>query len=282
MVWHPGLVTGLTEYTRAGLTFDVTDSGPVDGEVVILLHGFPQRATCWSQVSDRLDRAGYRTLAPDQRGYSPRARPRRRRDYRLSELVADVAELVDRVGGPVHVVGHDWGANVAWCLAASRPELVRTLTALSVPHPRALKRAMRQWDQARRSWYIAAFQLPLLPELALRSRAADRIWRRSGMTAEMVEHYRREIVDDGALRPALGWYRALPLGDVPGLGARVEVPTTLIWSDRDVALGRAGAELTVEYVRADYVLDVVEGASHWLPERSPDRVTAAVLARIGG
>lgn len=272
----------VTEYARSGLTFDVVDSGPLDGDAVVLLHGFPQRASCWEQVAARLHEAGYRTLAPDQRGYSPRARPTRRRDYRQSALVDDVAELIGRTGGPAHVVGHDWGANVAWCLAATRPELVRTLTALSVPHPRALKRAMREWDQARRSWYIAAFQLPLLPELLLRSRAGDRIWRRSGMTPQMVQRCRREIVDAGALRPALGWYRALPLGDVRGLGGRVEVPTTLIWSDRDVALGRRGAELTGEYVRADYRLDVVEGATHWLPEQCPDRVATTALARIRG
>lgn len=273
----------VTSYERNGLTFQVTDAGPLDGPVVVLLHGFPQRATSWRAVAERLNEAGFRTIAPDQRGYSPEARPRRRRDYLLAELVADVAALIDVLGDePVHLVGHDWGANVAWCVASSRPELVRTLTALSVPHPAALKRAMRSRDQARRSWYIAAIQLPVLPELALNSGRADRLWRSSGMTEEMVQRYRSEIVETGALHFALQWYRALPLKNPRGLGGRTRVPTTLVWSDRDVALGRLGAELTASYVVADYHLEVIEGASHWLPEEQPDRVAAAILARIHG
>lgn len=155
-------------FGRDGLLFDVRDSGPADGPIALLLHGFPQSAACWDQVTPLLAAAGCRVLAPHQRGYSPRARPTGRRAYRADELVADVVALVETAGGqPVHLVGHDWGAVVAWLLAAQRPELVTSLTALSVPHPAAFLRAVVSSRQALASWYMAAFQLPWLPELAL-------------------------------------------------------------------------------------------------------------------
>lgn len=275
------LTERLTSYTRAGLEFDVVDSGPLDGPIVVLLHGFPQRAGSWDAVRARLNDEGLRTLAPDQRGYSPGARPPRRRDYTIGQLVADVLALFDAAGAEqVHLVGHDWGANVAWSVASVRPDRIRSLTAISVPHPAALMRAMRTYDQARRSWYIGGFQVPWLPEKVLTGPRADRIWRDSGMTDEMVESYRREIVEDGALHTALHWYRALPLSRGRHLGGRTKVPTTLVWSDGDVALGWTGAQLTREHVTDEFVLDVVAGASHWLPEERPDRVAGAVLHRI--
>src|SRR5215213_5684608 len=128
-------MTRLRSYRHDGLTFDVEDEGPLEGDPVVLLHGFPQRSTCWRLVVPLLHARGLRTYAPDQRGYSPSARPARRRDYRLERLVDDVLALVEAIGRPVHLVGHDWGAVVAWALASQRPDDVRTLTAVSVPHP---------------------------------------------------------------------------------------------------------------------------------------------------
>src|SRR5690606_26265127 len=137
-----------------GFTFDVIDGGPVDGDVIVLLHGFPQTATSWSKVAPLLHEAGYRSLAPHQRGYSPGARPSGRRAYSVDRLVADVAALVDTVGGPVHLVGHDWGAIVAWAVAVERPELLRTLTTVSVPHPMAFLRSMARSTQLLHSYYM--------------------------------------------------------------------------------------------------------------------------------
>src|SRR5262245_51027850 len=127
---------------RDGLVFDVLDDGPADGEPVVLLHGWPERATSWGRVAPILNAAGYRTLAMDRRGFAPGARPKRRRDYTLPKLGADVATLIDEVGGSAHVVGHDWGAAAAWAVAGRHPEKVRTLTAVSVPHPAAFVKAM--------------------------------------------------------------------------------------------------------------------------------------------
>ena len=273
--------TRLTAYSHDGLRFDVRDEGPLDGPVVVLLHGFPQTSSSWQAVVPHLHAAGLRTLAPDQRGYSPGARPGRRRDYRLDHLVGDVAALVAAAGQEsVHVVGHDWGAAVAWSLAASRPEVVRTLTAVSVPHPRAMVQALKTPDQLRRSWYIGMFQLPVVPEQVLAGPLGDRFLATSGMAPEQVARYRDEIVRGGALPHALGWYRAMPLSSPGGLGRRVRVPTTHVWSDRDTALGRHGAELTTSYVLADYLLEVYEGVSHWIPDEEPERLAGSVLRRV--
>ncbi|WP_296604464.1 alpha/beta fold hydrolase [Nocardioides sp.] len=272
----------ITQLDHDGLTFDVADAGPLDGEPVVLLHGFPERNTSWRHVAPLLHDAGLRTYALDQRGYSPGARPRRRRDYRLGKLAGDVAALVDLVGAPVHLVGHDWGAVVGWMLAARRPELLRTWTAISVPHPRAFLKAGLTSTQGVRSWYIGFFQLPRLAELSARTTGGffDRSLLRSGMTEEEVARFRREIVDAGALPHALGWYRAIALGDPSGTG-RVAVPTTFVWSDGDTAVARTGAEETGRWIDADYELVVLEGVSHWIPTQAPEECAAAILRRVG-
>lgn len=273
----------ITCLTRGNLTFDVFDEGPMDGEVVVLLHGFPERATSWRYVAPLLHERGYRTVAMDQRGYSPGARPRWRWSYRISELTADVVALIDRIGGPVHLVGHDWGAVPAWAVAMEQPQLLRTLTAASVPHPMAFLRATATSRQFTKSYYIALFQLPFLPE-RLASTPGGRVdvaLLKGGMTEEEVARFRREMVDDGALHYALMWYRAVYMVD-PRLrpNRRVTVPTTFVWSDRDVACDRTGAELTEQYVEGPYEFVLLEGVSHWIPTQAPEALAEAIVKRI--
>lgn len=270
----------LTSYTREGLVFDVLDEGPLDGAVVVLLHGFPQMNTSWAKVAPLLHEHGFRTLAPNQRGYSPGARPGGRSSYRVSELIDDVVALMVEVGGPVHLVGHDWGAHVAWCVAATRPELLRTLTTVSVPHPAAFMRTLRQ-GQALKSLYMGFFNIPFVPERVLGTRgSALELLRRGGMSPQMLEDYWRDFGDGKALKGGLGWYRGLPFGSPRGVGRKVRVPTTHVWSDRDVALVRAGAELTAEHVDAPYRLEILEGVSHWIPDEAPERLAGIILDRI--
>jgi pimeloyl-ACP methyl ester carboxylesterase len=272
----------ITSFAHDGLTFDVVDEGPLDGPVVVLLHGFPERATSWRGVTERLHRHGLRTLAVDQRGYSRGARPRRRRDYRLPLLVDDVVALLEQVGTPVHLVGHDWGAAVGWLLAARRPDLLLSWTAVSVPHPRAFVRAALTASQGRRSWYFGFFSLPRLPERAARPGGGlERGLRRSGMTDADIERFRTEIVADGALPGALGWYRATWLATGTAGKARVRVPTTLVWSDGDVAVARRGVELSGAYVDGPFRLAVLEGVSHWIPTHAPEPLAEAILDRTG-
>src|SRR5215212_11289271 len=183
----------MDSFRRDGLTFDVIDAGPSDGEPVVLLHGFPQDATAWNRVAPALHQHGLRTLALDQRGYSPMARPRGRAYYRLKETTADVLALLDAAGLPsAHVVGHDWGGVVAWALGAWHPDRVRTLTALSVPHPTAMQKAFLTSDQGLRSYYMGLFQLPLLPErllLAGNGAVLRRMLEHGGLSREVAGHY---------------------------------------------------------------------------------------------
>ena len=160
----------VTEYSRDGLTFDVTDRGDPGAPAVILLHGFPEDRQSWDPISDRLVEAGLRTLAPDQRGYSPRARPSEPypQAYALPELVDDVMALADAAGlERFHLVGHDWGGGLAWTIAGAHPDRVATLTVLSTPHPAAVRRAITSapW-QFSHSLYMLFFQAPRLPERA--------------------------------------------------------------------------------------------------------------------
>ncbi|GAB2827093.1 alpha/beta fold hydrolase [Actinocorallia aurea] len=255
----------------------------MDGEVVVLLHGFPQTARSWDVLAPSLHAAGYRTLAPDQRGYSPRARPRGRLAYRMSVLTEDIVALIEAAGGRrVHVVGHDWGASIAWSLAAARPDLVATVTALSVPHPIAFVRAMFTSRQFFLSWYMFLFQLPRLPEFLLRRIAAsDRARARlaQGMNPRDVDF----ILTPENMTPALNWYRAMFLGGPSRLtGGTITVPTLYVFSDRDPALGRKAASLTRGHVRAPYTFHTLRGVGHWIPEEAAPATAALLLPHLAG
>lgn len=270
--------------TRDGLVLDVLDEGPPDGEVVVLLHGFPQDATTWGRVTPLLHRAGLRTLAPHQRGYSPGARPRRVCAYDVSELVQDVVALIDGAGAErVHLVGHDWGGAVAWAVAQRHPERVASLVVLSTPHPAALGWAMRHADQLRHSWYVLAFQLPLLPEVLLAALLRSGALERWGVPADDARRYAARLGRASALRGPLNWYRAAFRQALRGgalAASGVTVPTTYLWGRRDPFLGRVAAERTGRHVSGDYRFVEVP-AGHWLSEREPDLVAREVLQRAG-
>lgn len=281
-----GSVHIVEAFSRNGMRFNVVDEGPTDAETVVLLHGFPQSAQSWVDVSRHLLAAGYRVIAPDQRGYTPQARPRHRRAYRLHELVADVVALVDAAGvDRVHLVGHDWGGGVAWMVAATRPDRLHTLTAVSAPHPRAVATAMLTSRQLVQAWHVGFFQVPWLPEAAVRSRGgrfAVAVLEHSGLGNELARAYTDRLIDDpGRLAGALRWYRALPLDISTGrrTGA-ITVPTTYVWSTGDIAIGRRAAELTGRWVTGPFDFTVLDGVSHWIPEQAPDELAACILERI--
>jgi len=273
----------MDSFSRGDLVFDVRDSGPAGGDPVVLLHGFPQDSRAFDRLSPVLHSAGLRTLAPDQRGYSPGARPAGRSAYALREVVDDVLALLDAAGLPsAHVVGHDWGGVAAWALAAWHPWRVRTLTALSVPHPAAMSQALVHSDQALRSSYIAFFQLPLVPEgvlLAGGGTVLRRMLLHGGLPEELVETYVERMREPGALTAALNWYRALPVGARTPIG-KVRVPTLHVWGDGDAFLGRAATEATAEFVAGPYALEVLEGVDHWIPELAAERTGELVTAHV--
>ena len=273
----------MDQYRRGELVFDVIDAGSADGPVVVLLHGFPEQNTMWDSITPRLTAQGYRCLAPRQRGYSPGARPTRRRDYRISALTADVLALIDASGAQrVHLVGHDWGAIVAWRVAQQFPDRLLTLTSLSVPHPAALFKAMATSRQALASWYIYFFQLPRIPEwYMLRGKGtftmSGLVKSRAPHALALAESEAKAMAEPGALTSALNWYRAFPLNDPRGVGKKVTVPTMFIWSDRDIALLEKSAQATRDYVDAEYRFEVLKGVSHWILDEQSDAVADLLL-----
>ncbi len=266
-----------------GLTFDVSVDGPSDGPAVLLLHGFPQNAGEWRRVVPALHAAGLCTVAPDQRGYSPGARPAGTDAYAMKECVADAVALLDELGiERAHLVGHDWGALVAWRVAADFPHRTETLTAVSVPHATAFGDALRaDPDQQQRSSYMTLFRDAgraedvLLEDGGRRMRAMF-----SGCPPELVGDYVSPMLDRSALTAALEWYRAvspesLACGDVT-------VPTTYVWGDNDLAVGRTAARSCGQYVTGEYRFVPLTGVSHWVPDEVPAALAEAILTRIEG
>jgi pimeloyl-ACP methyl ester carboxylesterase len=268
------------------LTFDVRADGPDDGRPVLLLHGFPQTSASWAAVTPILTQAGLRTYAPDQLGYSPGARPGEVGAYSAQNLAQVTCDLMTELGLPrADVVGHDWGANVAWTLAAWHSDRVRSLTAVSVPHPAAYTAAFRaDPEQKERSAYIRLFWQEGKAEEVLLTDDARRLRRmlsgsdgETGVPAEAIDEYVAVLSAPGALTAALNWYRAMSSGNRVD---RVEVPTTYVWSDGDVAIGRTAAEACANYVTGDYRYVELPGVTHWIPEQAPEELAAAILDRV--
>lgn len=257
------------QITASGLTFDVHEAGDPEGPPVLLLHGFPQTSHCWRRITPHL--SVYRCLLLDQRGYSPGARPTDPEAYRLPRMVEDALEVLDALEvDRAHVVGHDFGAAVAWQLGARHPARVRTLSILSVPHPRAMIEALRSDpDQRARSQYMRTFAQPGYDQVLLADGAAG--LRSFFSDAVDVEPIVAAASAPGALAAWLAWYpgqRLEDLGDTPA----VPVPTLHVWSDRDQALGPLATYATEHWVTGPYRLEVLPGVSHWIPEEAADRV----------
>lgn len=248
---------------------------------VLALHGFPQSARSWRGVGERLAAQGVRVVAPDQRGYSPRARPEGVEHYRMDRLVEDALAVADTMGlGRFHLLGHDWGAQVGWNVCERAAERVLSFTALSVPHPRAYATAYKEdAEQREAAAYIGLFwQVGVAEERLAQDDWAGLRRMLTGLDADEVAHYVARMAEPGALTAALSWYRAMESG---AGAAPTRVPTTYVWSTADLALRRRGAELCGEFIDADYRLVVLEGVSHWIPDEAPEAVVEAVLDRIG-
>lgn len=272
-----------------GLRFRAMVDGPPAGEMFILLHGFPEGAESWTKQVDALAKAGYLAVAPDLRGYGLTDAPVGVDHYKIDHLVEDVAGLIKAFGKTeAHVAGHDWGAIVAWFFAGRHPEMTKTLTALSVGHPAALAEVMRvDEEQREKSRYIALFLMEGKAERVL----ADEDFRRlramfalgpnpGAVPGGVVEHFARSLSRPGRLTAALNYYRA-NFGQGGKAWAaltqelKIATPTTLLWGDRDPALGRRGAEATAQHV-GPFKLEVLEGAGHWLQFERPDEVSRAL------
>ncbi|HMF82452.1 MAG TPA: alpha/beta hydrolase [Acidimicrobiia bacterium] len=275
---------GSLELAVGDLVFEARADGPDDGALVVLLHGFPETSLSWRHQLPALAAAGYRAVAPDQRGYSPRARPTDVGEYRFDRLTSDVLGFADALGVErFHLVGHDWGGAVAWQVAGRHPDRLDTVTSVSTPHPAAFRHAIRDGDQRDRSGYIQFFRTPEAEPFFLDDDATGlrALYTASSMPEEAVEEYVRVLTQPGAMTGALNWYRAADLGLVEGLGP-ITTPTMYVWSTSDPALGPDAAEATADHVAGPYRFEVLEGVSHWIPEHAAETLNALLLAHLRG
>jgi epoxide hydrolase 4 len=257
------------------------------GPLVVLLHGCPEFWYSWRHQLPALAAAGFRALAPDLRGYNESEKPGRIADYHLERLADDVAGLIAHAGErDVVVAGHDWGGGIAWYLPLRHPRLVRRLIVLNAPHPAAFLRELRTPGQLARSWYMFFFQLPGLPEWALRARdfaSLERTLRtepvRPGtFTEDDIRRYKAALARPGALTAAVNYYRAafLRLGRLRRQVRPIAVPALLIWGERDPYLGPRlieGLEPWVPNLRLVRLRD----ASHWVQNDAPVEVNRLIL-----
>lgn len=276
-----------------GLRFRAMVDGPVSGDAILLLHGFPEGAESWSRQVGALARAGALAIAPDMRGYGMSDAPSEVEAYRIERLVEDVAGIAKAFGRDrVHVAGGDWGAIVAWFFAALRPEMTKTLTVLSVGHPAAVAEASRtDEDQQARSRYVSLFLMEGKAEQVLsegdyrRMRAMFRLGPNpDAVPSAAIDVFTRSIARPGRLTAALNYYRA---NLEPGTGwsalarsLNVVAPTRLLWGDQDPALGRMQAERTRAYMRGDFTLEVLAGAGHWLQFERAAEVSRALVGSV--
>ena len=268
--------------SASGLEFEALAAGPGTGELVLLLHGFPQFADSWAGVMMPLAVNGFRVVAVSQRGYSTRARPEAVEAYALSELVADVLGFADALGTErVHLAGHDWGGAVAWAVAAQHPARLKSLTVLSTPHLDAFAKALaNDGDQKLKSAYMTLFRAPgHLAEktlLAFDAKLLRGSYQGKPPVAQIERNVER-LQAKGALTAALNWYRANTFA--VGLGP-VKVPALYVWSDKDIALGEAAALDTGSYVDAPYRFVRLTGVSHWMVDEAPDQVSSLMLEHL--
>ena len=272
---------------RSGLTFTTDVAGPTDGPLVLLLHGFPESRHSWRAALPALADAGYRAVAPDQRGYSPGARPDPAdlSNYVFDKLVDDAIEIAAAAGYDgkrFHLVGHDWGGQVSWGVADKHPGRLSSLTILSRPHPKSFRRALlaEDGDQKHRSRHHRAFLEPgtggmLLADNAKRLR--DGLFGQGVPSAALEEHL-SVLGNPAALEAALAWYRANK-----GLAAEIGtigVPTLYIWGDADATVGPDAAHGTGEFVSAAFAMEVLPGVGHFVMDQAPVKATQLLLGHL--
>ncbi len=287
------------------LSFDALEAGPEDGPVVLLLHGFPATSRAFEGVIASLAEAGYHAVAPDLRGYSPGARPPADGDYALTNLTGDVVAIADALGADrVHLVGHDWGAALAWMSAGLAADRVETLTAISIPHPAALQGAMNDSTSGQReaSRYTELLREPDAAARLLADDAAalrmfygddprDRAPGLYGVDVAATEPLPESLVADyldvvgspAALEAALAYYRvnwpALQQAEVALDGIRVSQPTLYVWGERDFSVTAAAALSAERFVDGPYRLETLD-EGHWIPELAGDVLADTLLDHL--
>ena len=270
-----------------GIRLHVAQAGSDDNPLIILLHGFPEFSYGWRKQIPYLAEAGYRVWAPDQRGYNLSDKPDGIAAYSIAKLAADVIGLIDAAGEEkVFLVGHDWGAAVAWWVAAKYPERIRKLVNLNVPHHSVMRKNLQSnFAQLRKSWYMFFFQIPWLSEFLVRlgdwKKSADSLQKSSSpgvFTDSDMEEYKQAWAQPKAYTSMLNWYRAmLQKPPKPLANSRITVPTLLIWGAQDKFLGREMAQPSIDLCD-DGQLVFIEEATHWVQHEEAERVNKLINA----
>jgi pimeloyl-ACP methyl ester carboxylesterase len=280
-------------HTR-GLTFEVAIAGDASSEkLALLLHGFPECAYSWRHQMPLLAKLGYKVWAPNLRGYGKTDRPLAISDYAVDKLEQDVADLVEASGcKSTLLIGHDWGGAVAWNAAIYHPQLFEKLVVMNVPHPACFRKGLGTFKQLKKSWYMLFFGVPKLPELALSMRGYDEVGRvfrdmavhKERFSDEVLDVFKRNAAEPGALTAMLNYYRAMPhamrLAQERGM-PKIEIPTLLLWGEQDAALGKELTYGTREHV-SDLTLRYIPDASHWVQQDAPETVNAMLEAWLLG
>jgi pimeloyl-ACP methyl ester carboxylesterase len=276
---------GLT--TRSGLTFTADVAGPDGGPLVLLLHGFPESRHSWREALPVLAAAGYRCVAPDQRGYSPGARPDPAdlSNYAFDKLVDDAIEIAAAAGYEgkrFHQVGHDWGGQVAWGVANAHPERLASLTVLSRPHPLSFRRALADpnGDQKHRSRHHTRFLEPETGPLLIEDNARrlrEGLFGQNVGQAAIADHV-AVLGNRSAIEAALAWYRSNK--GLSGDFGAIKVPTLYIWGDADATVGPDAAKGTGDFVTAAYAMEVLPGVGHFVMDNAATRATELMLAHL--
>jgi epoxide hydrolase 4 len=269
------------------INLHVVSAGPKDGPVVILLHGFPEYWGGWKKQIPALVDAGYRVLAPDQRGYGKSDKPPQIQAYDIDILAQDILGLIDHSGQEkVHLVGHDWGAVIAWWIGIHYPERIKNLSILNVPHPSVMqKHLLSNLRQLKKSWYIFFFQIPKLPERAFTQNGGKKMLAMLQSTSnpgsfsdEDLAGYAQNWAIEGCPTAMLNWYRAAMRRGAEKLkNKRVSVPTQVIWGMGDVALGSEMAAPSVDYCDEGH-LEKIQDATHWVQHDAPEHVNRLLLS----
>ena len=264
-----------------GICLHVVQAGPKSGIPVILLHGFPEFWYGWRKQIPALVEAGCRVILPDQRGYNLSDKPKSIKNYEVYTLVEDIIGLINALEyEKVNLVGHDWGAVVAWVLASKYPERLHRLSIMNAPHPAVMKRFLqRDLEQIRRSWYVFFFQLPWLPEAGMRAdnwRGAERALRGSGkihtFTKEDIQKYKEAWSQPGAMTAMINWYRAAVFYQPPvPKDPRIKVPTLMMWGMKDFALSHRMARPSMDYVDEGNLIFFPE-STHWVQRDAAEEV----------
>ena len=272
-----------------GFSFAVDEAGEGDN-LALCLHGFPESRFSWRYQLPLLAELGYRAWAPDLRGYGgTEPKPKQVSAYLIDRLMEDVAALIDASGARiVTLIGHDWGAALAWTFAANRVRPLERLVIMNVPHPAVMSAHLRKsWAQLRKSWYMFFFQLPGIPERAMTRNGAAAIRQafhgmaidKSHFTDDVLDRYAADAQRPGAMTGMVNWYRAAfrLQGKLAGPWSMIDTSTLIVWGEEDAALGAELLDGTDAYVR-DLTVKRLPGVSHWVQQEAPEAVNAILRA----